>query len=82
MTKNQIDFITSSDRKIVGNCIVITRVDIGSNHRMVKARVEINRMLMKLEKIQKQKPLKLDLGVLEKSVTPFRIEYKIKCKNP
>ena len=32
-TKNQIDFILSSDRKIVRNCEVITKVDIGSDHQ-------------------------------------------------
>ena len=37
MTKNQTDFVLSSDRKIVGNCEVITKVDIGSDHRMVRA---------------------------------------------
>ena len=31
-TKNQIDFILTSDRKIVRNCEVITKVDIGSDH--------------------------------------------------
>ena len=76
VTKNQIDFILSSDRKIVQNCEVITKVDIGSDHRMVRARVEIDKKLMRLKRIQKQKPYRLDLRVLEKLVTPFRIELK------
>ena len=78
MTKNQIDFILSSDRKIVQNCEVITKVDIGSDHRMVRARVEIDKKkkLMRLKRIQKQKPYRLNLRVLEKLVTPFRIELK------
>ena len=76
VTKNQIDFILSSDRKIVQNCEVITKVDIGSDHRMVRARVEIDKKLMRLKRIQKQKPCRLDLRVLEKLVTPFRIELK------
>ena len=41
MTKSPIDFILSSDRKVVGNCDVITKLDIGSDHRMVRARIEI-----------------------------------------
>ena len=49
VTKNQIDFILSSDRKIVQNCEVITKVDIGSDHRMVRARVEIDKKLMRLK---------------------------------
>ena len=32
MIKNQTDFILSSDRKMVGNCGVKTKVDIGSDH--------------------------------------------------
>ena len=76
VTKNQIDFILSSDRKIVQNCGVITKVDIGSDHRMVRARVEIDKKLMRLKRIQRQKPCRLDLRVLEKLVTPFRIELK------
>ena len=43
---------------------------------MVRARVEINKELMRLNKIQKQKPLRLNLRVLEKLATPFRIELK------
>ena len=58
------------------NCEVITKVDIGSDHRMVRARVEIDKKLMRLKRIQRQKPCRLDLRVLEKSVTPFRIELK------
>ena len=76
VTKYQIDFILSSDRKIVRNCEVITKVDIGSDHRMVRARVEIDKKLMRLKRIQKQKPHRLDLRVLEKLATPFRIELK------
>ena len=76
MTKNQIDFILSSDRKIVQNCEVLTKVDIGSDHRMVRARVEIDKKLLSLKRIQKQKPYRLDLRVLEKLATPFRIELK------
>ena len=45
----------SSDWKIVRNFEVISKVDIGSDHRMVRARVEINKRLMKLKKIQKTK---------------------------
>ena len=52
--KNQTDFILSSDRKIARNSEVITKVDIGSDHRMVRSRVEINTKLMRLKKIQTQ----------------------------
>ena len=34
--KNKTDFIKSLDRKIVGNCEVITKVNIGSDHKIVR----------------------------------------------
>ena len=55
VTKNQIDFILSLDGKIMRNCEVITKVDIGSDLRMVRARVELDKKLMKLLKNLKTK---------------------------
>ena len=65
-TKNQTDFILSSDRQIVRNCEVITKVVIGSDHRMVRARVEIDKKVNESKKNHKQKPHRLNLRVLEK----------------
>ena len=76
MTKNRTDFILSSDWKIVRNCEVVSKVDIGSDHRMVRARAEMDKKLMRLKKIQIQKPLRLDLRVLEKWSIPFGTELK------
>ena len=39
MTRNQSGFMLYSDQK----CEVITKVDIGSDHRMVQARIEMNK---------------------------------------
>ena len=75
VTKNQLDFILFSDRKIVRNCKVIAKLDIGGNHRMVRAREEINNKLMRLKK-----SLRLDLRVREKLATSFGIELKKKQK--
>ena len=55
VTKNQINFILSSDRKIVGNCGVITKVDIGSDHSMVRARLEINNKVNETKENSKTK---------------------------
>ena len=43
---------------------------------MVRARVDIDKKLMRLKTIQKQEPYRLDLRVLEKLATPLRIELK------
>ncbi len=48
-TKNKIDFILASQRGILQNCGVITKVDIGSDHRMVRAKVTLNRKLARLK---------------------------------
>ena len=58
----------------MGNCEVITKVDIGSDHRMVRAKVEIK--VNEPEENSKTNSLKLDLSMLEKLATPFRIELK------
>ena len=66
-----VAFILSSDRKIVGNCEVIINVDIGSDHRMARARVEINKTLMRLKNWKKpRKALQYDLRGLEKLSVP------------
>ena len=76
VNKNQIDFILSSDRKTVLNCDVITKIDIGSDHQMVRPRENRKKKLMRLKRFQKQKPYRLDLRVLEKLATSFRTELK------
>ena len=52
MTKNQNDFLMSLDGKIVKNCEVIDKGNIGSDRRMIRARVDINKKLPRLMKIQ------------------------------
>ena len=66
MTNNKTDYIMSSDRKIIGNCEVITKVDIGSEPQngQSKSGDETKENL-------KTKPFKLDLTALEKLVTPY-----------
>ena len=55
MTQTQTDFIISSDRYTVGNCEVINKVDIGKDHRMVRARVEVNKKSLDLRKSKYKK---------------------------
>ena len=63
--------------KIARCCEAITKVDTGSDDRMVRARAEMNKKTTRLKNIQTPpKTLRLDLIVLEKSVTSLRIEFK------
>ncbi|XP_072018507.1 uncharacterized protein [Amphiura filiformis] len=72
-TKNQIDFILSSQRGIVKNSEVITRVDIDSDHRMVRACIHISRKLARLKFIKSQKKKKVNLLKLRERKEEFQI---------
>ena len=54
-TRNQIDFTLSSQRGIETNCEVITKADIGSDHRSVRMTLRINKRLARLKTIKKPK---------------------------
>ena len=56
VTKNQIDYMMSSDRKIVGNCEVKTKVDISSDHRISIERVKNKTKQNKTKKKKKKNP--------------------------
>ncbi|GFO10588.1 endonuclease-reverse transcriptase [Plakobranchus ocellatus] len=44
-TRNQIDFIVTSEKNISKDCGVITKINISSDHRMVRARIVANSRL-------------------------------------
>ena len=44
--KNQIDFILTSDNSIIKNTEIISNIDVGSAHRMVRGKIFINKKLM------------------------------------
>ena len=54
--RNQIDFTLSNQRGIVTNCKVITKADIGSDQRLVRMPLRINKRLARMKTIKKQKP--------------------------
>ena len=43
----------------IEDCEVITKVDVGSDHRMVRAKLKINKKLIMLKHIKQQNPMKL-----------------------
>ncbi|XP_072041043.1 craniofacial development protein 2-like [Amphiura filiformis] len=59
--RNQIDFVLSSQRGILQNCEVITNVDIGSDHRMIRAKILLNKKLARLKFIKNSKKSKLNI---------------------
>ena len=58
-TRNQTDFTLSSQKGIEINCEVITKVDIGSDHRFVRMTLRINKRLARLKTKKKQNLLML-----------------------
>ncbi|XP_072027808.1 craniofacial development protein 2-like [Amphiura filiformis] len=60
-TRNQIDFILSSQKGIIQDCGVITKVDIGSVHRMVRAKFQISKRLARLKFIRNEKKSKINI---------------------
>ena len=54
-TRNQTDFTLSSQRGIVTNSAVITKFDIGSDHRLARMTLRINKRLARLKTIKKRK---------------------------
>ena len=75
-TKNQIDFILSSQRGIVKNCEVITKVDIASDHRMVRACIHISRKLSRLKFIRGKRKKKVNLLKLRERKEEFQIQLQ------
>ncbi|GFR79805.1 endonuclease-reverse transcriptase [Elysia marginata] len=58
------------------NTEIITKVDIGSDHKMVRSTVCINKKLMRLKRIKKRKPLKIDARQLEKVTHTFQLNLQ------
>ena len=63
-TRNQIDLTLSNQRGIVTNCQVITKADIGSDHRLGRMTLRINKRLARLKTTKEQKPFNVKLSPL------------------
>ena len=74
--KNQIDFILCYEKTTIEDCEVITKVDVGSDHRMVRAKLKINKKLIWLKHIKQKKPMKLRIDVLEAKSDEFEINLR------
>ncbi|GFN91212.1 endonuclease-reverse transcriptase [Plakobranchus ocellatus] len=73
-TRNQIDFIMTSDRNMSKDCGVIIKKDIGSDHGMVTARKVINSRLERLRKIERKRSIKINIEILEMHEEQFQLE--------
>jgi len=73
-TRNMIDYIMTSNRKILSNCEVISKVDIGSDHRMVRGKIKLSKDLLRLEMIKRKKQIRTNLNMLKKHEGIFQLE--------
>ena len=79
-TRNQIDFILTSERNMSKDCGVITKVDIGSDHRMVRAKIVINTRLERIRWSRRKRPIKTNMEVLERNKEQFQLEISNRFK--
>jgi endonuclease/exonuclease/phosphatase family metal-dependent hydrolase len=75
-TRNQIDFILCSQRGIVKNCEIITKVDIVSDQRMVRATLCINTKLVRLKFINSRKKERINMLKLKERTEEFQLKLK------
>ncbi|GFO38583.1 endonuclease-reverse transcriptase [Plakobranchus ocellatus] len=68
--RNQIDFIMTSERSTSKDCGVITKIEIDSDHRMVRARIVINSRLERLRRIKRR----INTEILEMQNEQFQLE--------
>ena len=74
-TRNQADHTLSYQRRIVTNCEVITKADIGSSHRLVRVTLRINKGLARLKTIKDKKKINTQ------KLTGMKEMFKIYLKN-
>ncbi|GFO03531.1 endonuclease-reverse transcriptase [Plakobranchus ocellatus] len=72
--RNQTDFIMTSKRNMSKDCSVITKVDIGSDYRMVRARKVIHSRLERLRRIKRKRSIKINTEILEMHKEQFQLE--------
>ena len=65
--KNQIDFILTTDKTIFQNTEILTQVDIGSDHRLLRGKIKMNKKLTRLKKIHRKKAFILHITFIHPS---------------
>ena len=75
--KNQIDFILTSQRGILRNCEIISHVDIGSDHRMLRGKIMLSERSARLRSIRSPKAMRVDMCLLESN----KMEYQLELRN-
>ena len=77
--KNEIDYVLANRKCDVQNTEVIRRINIGSDHRMVRTKVKINSKLERYKSLIKSKASQIDYDKLKE--TNFSIELRNRFSN-
>ena len=74
-TRNEIDFIMTNKKDTIENLMVLNRVNTGSDHRMVRCRVNFRTQVERV-KLVKPKIAKIDYDALKTKQSQFQLEVK------
>lgn len=78
-TKNEIDYILSS-KNIMLNIDVIQRVNVGSDHRLVRGTIRLNTKLERKKMVRSGKP-KINIEALMQEKEEFQLKLQNRCEN-
>lgn len=74
-TRNEIDYILSTEKSIIRDVTVINQCTTGSDHRMVRAKININATLELTKKMKKDKE-QLDMEKLKQNKHSYKDKIK------
>lgn len=77
-THNLIDYIISDRRDILIDVATVPKVDMGSDHRVVRAKVRINKKMERLRMLKRPRKRRIDLNKLATQQREFNLELKNK----
>ena len=75
LVRNEIDYILTNKKSIVKNVEVIQRVNVGSNHRLVRETIKINTRIEKC-KLTRTRKSKVNIEVLLLKKEEFQLQLQ------
>ena len=75
-THNMIDYIITDHKRILMDVEVIPKVDAGSDHRFVRAKVRINKKMDRIRRMKISRKRHIDLGKLSEKQHQFQLELE------
>ncbi|XP_071963941.1 craniofacial development protein 2-like [Antedon mediterranea] len=73
---NLIDYIVTNRRDILMDVTTVPKVDIGSDHRLVRSKVRMDTRLERLRILKRPKKIRIKINKLSDQSIEFRLEMK------